>query len=376
MKRVDVQHAVIAGAMVAVGSGLMSTRAQGVAALGQTTGAAKEPAVITAGPIEREVRSGAVTLVVRVARGEVRVGERFEVEVEARTDRDHDLEMAAAPASMGELRVVSVRDEAPRRKGDGTLVLVRRLTLEPFLDGEYTIPAVGVTCTALEEAGKAMTVSTEALTVRVVSNLTEAERGEAGKVDVGEARTILPVPEEPGRSWLWVGAAGVMVGAVGAALGGWMATRRRGRGLSVLEAALPRIRVIRAGVEAERASRADLDELVALTRQCLVERCDARAAGMTTEELRRAAVEWPMLAAGEAGRLVDALAACDAARFGGVESTRGLSDAAGAIEEVMERLRYAAMLKKDAAGGVEAGGDTRPTRLSGGSETRGGVSRD
>lgn len=361
MRRVSVQLSVLAGVVGAVVPGVMCTRAQGGAALGQA-----------AGPIEREVRSGAVTLVMRVARSAVRVGERFEVEVEARTDRDHDLEMTAAPAQMGELRVVSVRDETPRRTGDGTLVLVRRLTLEPFLDGEYTIPAMGVTCTALDAAGKAMMVSTEALMVRVVSNLTEAERGEAGKVDVGEARTILPVEEEAGRGWIWVGAAGVVVGVVGLALGVWIARRRRGGGRSVLEAALPRIRVLRAAMEAERESRAEVDELVTLARLCLVERCDARAASMTTEELRRASVEWAMLAVGEAGRLVDALAACDAARFAGVEGTRGLNDAAAAIEEVMERLRYSEMRKTEARERVDAGGDTRPTRLSSGSESRDG----
>ncbi len=372
MKRVGVQLAVIAGVVGAVGPGVMWTRAQGDAASVQRDRAAKEHAATTAGSIERDVRSGAVTLVVRVARGEVRVGERFEVEVEARTDRDHDLEMMAVPAQMGELRVVSVRDEAPRRMGDGTLVLVRRLTLEPFLDGEYTIPAMGVACTTLDATRKTMAVSTEALMVRVVSNLTEAERGEPGKVELGEARTILPVPEEAGRGWIWVGAAGVVVGVVGVALGVWMARRRRGGGLSVLEAALPRIRGIRAAAEAGRASRAEVDELVMLTRLCLVERCDARAASMTTEELRRASVGWSMLAPGEAGRLVDALAACDAARFAGVDGARGTSDAAGAIEAVMERLRYSVMQRTDVLDEVEAGGEVHPASIRRGSESRDG----
>lgn len=336
----------VAGAAGAFVGGVCAAMAQGEASV--ATGDAA-----SAGPIEREVRSGAVRLVVRVARAEIRVGERFEVELEARTDREHDLVLGAMAGPGDELRVVSVRDSAPRRAGDGTLVLVRRVTLEPFLDGEYTIPAMTVTCTALAGAdGKAMAVVSEPVRVRVVSNLTEAERGEAAKLDVGAVRAILPAPDESGRSWLWVGVGGVAAGVMGVATGVWIARRRRGDGSGVLEAALPRIRGIRGALEADRASRAEVDELVTLARLCLVERCDARAASMTTEELRRAAVEWPMLAVGEAQKLVEAIAACDVARFAGVENTTALRAAAGAIEDVMERLRYVGVQagENDAAG--------------------------
>lgn len=295
----------------------------------------------TSGPVEREVRMGPVMLVLRVKEGEIRVAERFEVELEARTDRDHDLLLSSAPAQLGEMRVVSVRDDAPQRRGDGSLVLIRRMKLEPFLDGEYTIPAMVVTYTSLSEpGGKASVVSTEPVAVRVVSNLSEEERSDASKLDVEAARTILPVPEEAGRSWWWVGVGGVAVGVLGVVVGVWIARRRRGVGSSVLEAALPRIRGIRGAIEADHASRAQVDELMVLTRLCLVERCDARAASLTTEELRRACVEWSALALGESQRLVEAMAACDEARFAGVRSASSLRFSVRAIEEVMERLRF------------------------------------
>lgn len=346
-------------AVLAVG---LPGRAQEVPARTESVAGANVGAS-SSGPIEREVRTGPVVLVLRVKQGEIRVAERFEVELEARTDRDHDLVLPAAPAQWGELRVVSVRDETPRRGGDGSLVLLRRMKLEPFLDGEYTFPAISVTCTSLSDAGgKASEVSTEPMTVRVVSNLSEEERGDASKLDVEAVRAILPVPEEAGRSWWWVGVGGVAVGVLGVAAGVWIARRRRGVASSVLEAALPRIRGIRGAIEADMASRAQVDEMMALTRLCLVERCDPRAAGMTTEELRRVCVEWPALALGESQRLVEAMAACDEARFAGVGSVSSLKTSACAIEEVMERLRFSAaamparLVNQQGEGAAGAGG--------------------
>ncbi len=88
------------------------------------------------GPLEREFLAGPVKVVLRVGRREIRVAERFEVELEAHTDRDHDLVWPPPPAQLDELRVVSVRDESPERQADGSLVLRRRISLEPFLDDD------------------------------------------------------------------------------------------------------------------------------------------------------------------------------------------------------------------------------------------------
>lgn len=340
MRRAAVQCAMVAVATTMVERGALDARAQETPAVSAKM-SETAPAAVSPGPVEREVRTGPVELLVRVAEAEISVGGRFEVELEARTDGAHDLVWPPAPTQMGELRVTSVREEMPRRGADGTLVLIRRMKLEPFLDGTYTVPAMTVTCMPLTEADeKVVTASSEEFTVRVRSNLSEAERKDAGKLDAGGVRPILPAPEEPGRGWWWVGMGGIAIGVLSVATGMWIVRRGRGAGLSVLEAALPRIRVIRAAMEADRASRSDMDELVSLARLCLVERCDARAAGMTTEELKRESVGWAALSVGAGQRLTEAIGVCDEARFGGQTSPAALRAAAIAIEEVIEGLRY------------------------------------
>lgn len=307
------------------------------------------------GPLEREFLAGPVKVVLRVGRREIRVAERFEVELEAHTDRDHDLVWPPPPAQLDELRVVSVRDESPERQADGSLVLRRRISLEPFLDGIYTIAPMSVTCTPLNSPeGTPTLVSTEPIPVRVVSNLSDAERKDVSKAGVENIRPILPVPGEPGRGWWWLGVSGVVVGVIGVASGVWISRRGRASRSNMLEAALPRVRAIRGAIEADQASWSHVDELVSVTRLCLVERCDSRAASMTTDELRRACSTWSALPSSEAHRLVDALAACDEARFAGAVTIASLQTPATVIERVMERLRLSVppTASTDAAGGT------------------------
>src|SRR5262249_27955541 len=118
---------------------------------------------------------------------------------------------------------VNARDERPARleEGGGKLISDLSYTLEPFLAGEYTIPALDITYAKIG-GGETGSLSTEPLKIQVTSLLPDD-----AKLDPGPSRTVMNA-RAPGS---WVGLA--VIGAVGAAFAGATTTvilrRRRKR---------------------------------------------------------------------------------------------------------------------------------------------------
>ena len=215
---------------------------------------------------------------------------------------------------------VAPRTEPPALVDDGRTRHLRRFRLEPFLAGDYPIPAlaVGWLAPGEEPAG----LSTAALTVEVSSVLGDAVTAGGGGPEeaLPELREVGDPIRAPLRWWrrALAGAAALAVVAAALAAVRW---RRRVAALRPVPVDPPAVVALRAldGLERDGALMADPDRFYvvvsSILRAYLEARFGLRAPEQTTEEF---------LAAAEAGSAFDReqqrtlrafLAACDAVKF-------------------------------------------------------------
>jgi len=229
--------------------------------------------------LERTVESGETSLSLRADKAEMGAAERLRVELMARVGRGYNAEFPTAGEKLGDFGIVSSVDRPVRLTVSGGLEYVREYLLEPFLPGDYTIPAivVGFRSTA---TGQASELRTEPLTVRVTSLLAQDESPN----DTGDYRGVVE-PDATATNLLRM-----VLGAVAAALAGlscvvWLVRRRRARnppGKNVES----RLLALRARASTMGAP-AICDQVAELVRTCLSRRCNPLAAGMTTDEVVR-----------------------------------------------------------------------------------------
>jgi len=153
---------------------------------------------------------------------------RFHVELEAAPALgDPSIEIPITPAPedwpdgmprFGQFRVVTTSSAPERISPEGRLRIQRTLTLEPFLPGAYTAPAVTV------RAGD-RSVTSEPIDITVTSVLAS----EDAPGDVAPLRTR-DVPGNQPRVPAWVVGSLTLVLVAGGAWFAWFASRRRARG--------------------------------------------------------------------------------------------------------------------------------------------------
>ncbi|MBL9030887.1 MAG: hypothetical protein JNM80_04170 [Phycisphaerae bacterium] len=253
--------------------------------------------------VERTTTRGPFTLVVRTDRDEMTVADRLRVAAWISVPPGARAEIADTGPKFGGFTVVSREPLPPEPVEGGGVRTGVALVLEPFLAGEYEVPAIVAACV---EAGGARTdLASDPLAIPVRSI---ADEGEA---EPAPARGVVEPAADAGARWWWV----VGAGCVAAAVAGGAAVRRR----------KPRrtdggVRAALAALEARRGASGpmtaeDADAIVRALRAAVASRGEPRAGQLDAEGLAACAAR--SLTHAEAETLRGVLARCDAARFGG-----------------------------------------------------------
>ena len=262
---------------------------------------------------------------------------------------------------------VAPRTEPPALVDDGRTRYLRRFRLEPFLAGDYPIPALAVGW--LAPGGEPAGLSTGAVTVQVSSVLGDAAVAAAGESPA--AAEHLPELREVGDPiraplrWWRPALAGVAVLAVAAAVVAAIRWRRRvaaSRPVPVEPHAVVALRALDE-LERDRALTADLDRFYvtvsSILRRYLEAQFGLRAPEQTTEEFLAAAEAEPAFDREQQRTLRAFLAACDAVKFArarpsAAESARIIDTARGFVQATADAAEAPAHASAPTAG--EAGG--------------------
>ena len=271
---------------------------------------------------EQSYSHGGVHVEVRVDRTSIYAFEHITLMVRVTSPPDTQIEMPlgaqpqpAEGATLGDFAIGAVIDDAPISSGtpeSPATTRTRRLSLEPFLPGDYTIPQIEVPWRKLDGSAKG-SIRSSPFQIKVTSKLPEeASDATASSLDTGELRSEYTPEGERGGWGVTIGiAAGIAV------LGGaWLfvAQRRRGARIDPLAACEAKL----AAWPHDGSDTAEgmlTDAVVHACRAALADRVDPMAAACTGQEL--AAVLKSPGADDHARRMVAIVLDVDESRFSG-----------------------------------------------------------
>ncbi len=122
------------------------------------------------GPLEREYSQPPAALTVRLSAAVIATADRLTLELRVTAPEDYAVEFPALPEKLGEFATCAHDDVPPALIADGRLQWLRRLVLEPFLPGDYQIPAFKISF-GPKAAPTRRELASEPLDVKVLSVL-------------------------------------------------------------------------------------------------------------------------------------------------------------------------------------------------------------
>jgi len=234
--------------------------------------------------IEKQYQRGPVHFSVKASRKEISIADRLQLELTVLVDEDYEARLPEFGEKLEQFGIVDYRTPSPRLTEGGRVRIRKVYELEPFLSGEYTIPAMKVFFWKNGEEGQQHELMSEPISIRVTS-LIEAD---GAKLAIKE---ISPPVALPGAVpvWLYIlaGAIVIVSGCLGLVF--W---QRRKKRENEIAAALPAHEI--AFAELERLVAEELVEkgmvkifylrLSHILRHYIENRFGLRAPERTTEE--------------------------------------------------------------------------------------------
>ena len=213
------------GVLGVIGPGLLFALAW---SCGSQAGDGGSPSVT---PASKTYESGSATATIEVSADSITVADRLEVAVEVVASEQQQVAFPDVEDKLGEFRVVDTRSDAPKLLDSGRVARRQTYVLEPFLPGQYEIPALEIDLGGKgAEADSQQKIKTDPIAIEVRSLLPDSEE----EPDIKEASGPVEMPGvDPWVYWL-VGAAVLL-----AAAGGYFLWRRRRAKAQVQEASVP-----------------------------------------------------------------------------------------------------------------------------------------
>jgi hypothetical protein len=188
-----------------------------------------------------------VTVVLSVDRREPTLADRVNLKIDVTADENYEVQLPRFGEKLEQFGIVDYQTSQPELVGTNRTRVSRSYVLEPFLSGEYSIPAMKVRFWKKGESeAQGHDVETEELTIKVRSLLP----GRAADLKIGDIVPPVRLPRD--RAW-WTWLAAIVGGALAAAAAGWAVWRRR------RQAAVERLR----RVPAHELAYGELEKLIA-----------------------------------------------------------------------------------------------------------------
>lgn len=173
--------------------------------------------------IEKEYPRGPVVFTIKVSKSEITIADSLQLVIDVQAQEDYEVKLPEFGEKLEQFGIVDYHAPPPRLTDSGKVELRKIYELEPFLSGDYTIPAMKVLFWEKgKEEEKNHEVESEPLTITVKSLLPE----KAADLTIKEIRPPLDLPAPPWGLIFGVGGAGVLGGGC---LLGYFYWRRRQR---------------------------------------------------------------------------------------------------------------------------------------------------
>ncbi len=149
--------------------------------------------------IEKKYDRGPVTLVVRTDRKQLTIADKLHLSLLVTCDEDYEVELPAFGEKLESFGIADYETVKPQLLDTGKVHFGRIYTLEPFLSGEYTIPAMTLNFKKKNDPNANQhAIESEPLTIQVTSLLPE----NVAELDVKPIVGPLQLPDQGFNAWL------------------------------------------------------------------------------------------------------------------------------------------------------------------------------
>lgn len=260
----------------------------------------------------QRIQAGPLSLQVSVDRTSMNVAQLLTVSLRCETPPGIDVQYPAFESKLGDFSIDSTTDEPDRASAgaEPRTVRTRRIALEPFLPGDYTIPPIEVKWIRATESGIART---EPIRITVSSLLPAAAKNADPKaLDPGTIRDEYVPPTPTSHRSIYI-IAGVAFGAGAIAALGFRAILRRRKPSDPVDAAIAHLTAMSYEVDAPRVC----DAVSIAIRTALADRIDPAARSWQTSETTTKLASANFIGRELAARVTSVLENADNARFAG-----------------------------------------------------------
>lgn len=266
--------------------------------------------------IEKKYERGPLTLLLKIDKKEITIADRITFVLDATIGKEYHIQFPEFGENLEQFSIVDFRNPAPKLVDDLHIRKTVTYELEPFLSGEYTIPAMTVKFwTDEEDPDDPHILQTEAETITVTSILTEE-----GKLEVKDVTGPVS-PPPPDLGWLFTLIGGIILGGAGIA-GGlvWFFHSRKADNpiitIPAHEAAFRELKsLVAMGLVEKGAYREFYFRISNILRHYLENRFHLHAPEQTTEEFLHDIKQRELLSAEQKKRLSAFLTHCDLVKF-------------------------------------------------------------
>jgi len=264
--------------------------------------------------VDKVYERGPVTVHVRLEKTKMTIAETVWLQFEATVKPNYVIEMPKVDEVLQEFGLVNWDNLGRRLNAEKNVVTTTQYQLEPFLSGQYDIPAFSFTFGDVNEPETKHELSSEPIAVEVTSLLGE-ERAELVIEDIDG---VVSMPRQASRWWLWTL---IALGVAAPPIVWWLLRRNRIKQLVRIfkpahEIAYTRLRALVAEelVEAGRVKEF-YERISGILRYYIEDRFNLHAPERTTEEFLFELRGTNVLAAADKKVLEEFLTHCDLVKF-------------------------------------------------------------
>jgi hypothetical protein len=183
--------------------------------------------------IQKKYERGPLSCIVDIDKSEITIADRLNLTITAIIDENYEVELPATGDKLSEFGIVDYHTSAPELTDDHKKKISRSYALEPFLSGEYTIPAMMVRFWKTTEQGKDdHSLETEEIKISVKSLLPDNFK------DM-KLHDIYPPVTLPRAMSVWMWVIGIAGTAVTSGVISFIIIKRRRKKYSIVAKHLP-----------------------------------------------------------------------------------------------------------------------------------------
>ncbi len=180
--------------------------------------------------VEKEWRSGPLVFRVTTDKSEITIADKLTLTLEATIDKKYQVTLPEILDKLAEFGIKDYTRNTPVLADANTMKYSQVYVLEPYLSGEYTIPAFTVRFrTEDESADNPHVLESEPIKIKVTSMLPEDIKELVLKPAIGPV-----VPPPPDMGWLFILIGCIVVIGGGAGFGIWYYLKKRAEKLVIV----------------------------------------------------------------------------------------------------------------------------------------------